>query len=281
MFHALHADRYERQELIGRIQQRSKRTLICFLTGPAAGINRDDTLGFADLLYNLTSGEPIDLLLNTHGGDIDAAEKLIVMVQKVVGKAELRVIVPDCAKSAGTLMALGADEILMSDSSELGPIDPQIVLRDANDNLIPHSIQSHLEAFKENSEALSKDPQDEVARIMLEKMDPATLRLFKGIHLRARKLAEQLLVRGMFRSGGGNSTEVAGALMDTKRWYSHGQMIDADAASVIGLHVRQIDGNSDEWREIWQLYCLQRLAIEDGHRLFESDWVSLRMDSPI
>jgi ClpP class serine protease len=40
---------------------------------------------------------------------------------------KLRVIVPNIAKSAATLFALGADEILMGYLSELGPIDPQVL----------------------------------------------------------------------------------------------------------------------------------------------------------
>jgi len=33
------------------------------------------------------------------------------------------------------------------------------------------------------------------------------------------------------------------------------------------------------WREIWQLYCLQRVAILDHERLYESDFVSLPMEA--
>ena len=39
---------------------------------------------------------------------------------------KLRVIVPNIAKSAATLFALGADEILMGYCSEFGPINPQV-----------------------------------------------------------------------------------------------------------------------------------------------------------
>ena len=60
-----------------------------------------------------------------------------------VGTSRLRMIVPDLAKSAATLMVLGADSILMSDTSELGPIDPQVVLADGNGKHIRHSIQSY------------------------------------------------------------------------------------------------------------------------------------------
>ena len=39
-------------------------------------------------------------------------------------------MVPRMAKSAATMICLGANEIIMSSTSELGPIDPQILIRD-------------------------------------------------------------------------------------------------------------------------------------------------------
>ena len=53
----------------------------------------------------------LDLLLHTTGGSINAAEKLMGMMRNRVGTAKLRIIVPDFAKSAGTLMVLGADSV--------------------------------------------------------------------------------------------------------------------------------------------------------------------------
>ena len=114
-------------------------------------------------------------MLHTPGGDIDAAEKLITMVRTHVGNGHLRIIVPDFAKSAGTLMALGADMILMSDTSELGPIDPQITLRDVNGNPVRYSVQAYLDAYKSYADTLRQTPGDTAAQIMLNKLDPAFL----------------------------------------------------------------------------------------------------------
>ena len=75
-------------------------------------IDRDDTAGFMELLHNIQPEENIDLLLHTRGGDVDAAEKLVTMVQATVQGGQFRVIIPDFAKSAGTLMALGADTLI-------------------------------------------------------------------------------------------------------------------------------------------------------------------------
>ena len=140
MYNALNAARYQRQSLIKKIEQNGV-TLICYVAGIRALISRDDIIGFMEVLHNVKKGTHIDLLLNTPGGDIDTAEKLVSLIHAWVGDDfEFRVIIPDYAKSAGTLMALGANKIVMSDSSELGPIDPQVVLNDGKGNQIQHSV---------------------------------------------------------------------------------------------------------------------------------------------
>jgi ATP-dependent protease ClpP protease subunit len=281
LFQAIHALRYQRQAIITQIQKRSGHLLLCYISGPACMVDRDDTVPFVDLLHNIPANHDLDLLLHTGGGDIDAAEKLISMLRNRVGTAKLRAIVPDYAKSAGTLMVLGADSVVMSDTSELGPIDPQIVLADGNGNRIRHSVQSYLDAYDEYAATLKKEPSNVEAQIMLGKLDPATVKLFRAVQTRARQFAEDQLRRGMFRNGG-NWSQAAAELIDTKRWQSHGQMISwADAQDPrIGLVIEYLDPRSDKWQEYWQLYCLQRLAVGDGQKLYESAYASLTIDGP-
>lgn len=279
MFQALNAPRYQRQALIKKIRESYGTAVVCFVSGNATSIDRDDTVFFVDLLHNVERGRDLDLLLHTGGGDIDAAEKLITLVHTCVGTGRLRVIVPDFAKSAGTLMALGADAIVMSDTSELGPIDPQVILRDGNGNAIRHSVQNYLDAYKAFADTLEDDPDDSAARIMLSKFDPATLKLFEAVRERARKFAEDQLRTGMFRLKVGNFTAIAAELLNTEKWLTHGQMIGWEAASQIGLTVERLDATSERWQSYWQLYCLQRLAIKDRDKLFESEYASLPTES--
>ncbi len=279
-FQAVHALRYQRQAIIKAIQERTKHRLICYVSGSDAAIDRDDTVGFVDLLHNVPNGSCVDLLLHTGGGDIDAAEKLISMVRARVGTASLRVIVPDYAKSAGTLMALGADCVVMSNTSELGPIDPQVILADGNGNRIRHSVQNYLDAYDAHTAALAKNPGDVASQIMLGKLDPAEVKLFEAVRNRSRKFAEDHLKRGMFKDGG-NYTLTAEALLDTTRWQSHGQMISCQDAKDLGLNVECLELDNPEWQEYWQLYCMQRLAVGDRQKLFESDYASLTVDSRI
>jgi ATP-dependent protease ClpP protease subunit len=280
LYQAYNASRYQRQAVIKLIQDATGRVLICYVAGKHAGIDRDDAIGFVDLLHNIRPECDLDLLLHTGGGDIDAAEKLISIVRAKVGTGTLRVIVPDYAKSAGTLIALGADKIVMSDTSELGPIDPQITLSDGSGNRISTPVLSYIEAFRIHSTALTANPNDIVAQVMLSKIDPARLVLFKAAVDRATRFAENQLKRGMFRDQG-NWSAAASQLLDPTRWQSHGQMISwSDAADPsIGLTVEYLKPESEAWARYWELYTHQRLAIKDQQKLFESEFASLVIDS--
>jgi hypothetical protein len=66
------------------------------------------------------------LMLSTPGGDGLAAERIVNVCKAYSGTGDYWVIVPGKAKSAGTIVAMGASKIFMAPSSELGPVDPQI-----------------------------------------------------------------------------------------------------------------------------------------------------------
>ena len=266
LFEANHADRYQRQTLINQIQGGTKRALICYVSGNRCMIDEDDTMPFVDLLHKVPPNQALDLLLHTGGGSIDVAEKLIGILRRHAGEAKLRVIVPELAKSAGTVMVLGADSVVMSDMSELGPIDPQALLFDRW-----QSVQNYLDAYSTHAETLRTDRDNVAARIMLGKLDPATLKLCEAAVTRARQAAENLLKRGMFRNGGNWSWTVS-ELLDTTRWLSHAQMISWEDARdpQIGLVVEHCPYHSEEWQNYWRLYCLQRLAVGDRQKLYES-----------
>lgn len=67
---------------------------------------------------------PIDLVLHTPGGLALAASQIARAIHRRPGK--VTVFVPHYAMSGGTLIALAADQIVMSRHAVLGPVDPQI-----------------------------------------------------------------------------------------------------------------------------------------------------------
>ena len=119
LFEAQHADRYSRQELIRAYQDRFDCRLVVLI---------DQLMPysiplFEETLFDADSNRDLHVLLWTLGGDGETALRLARQAQARC--RELSVIVPDVAKSAGTLFALGAHQILMGPTSDLGPIDPQ------------------------------------------------------------------------------------------------------------------------------------------------------------
>lgn len=274
LFSASHAARYQRQEMIRALEEKTGRRLICYVGGERAEIGRRDVCGFVDLVFNLETGDQVDFLIHSGGGDIDTAEKLIRLLRTKVGEeGAIRAIIPDYAKSAATLLAIGCDTILMSDSSELGAIDPQFPLNDGQGNQLLHSVKRYLQAYRLHSAALTKNPDDPVARIMVEKFDPVIIKKFEGIEARARQLADRLLLRK-----GGDYTKIATDLLDIEKWQSHNQMISAADAVDIGLDVEVEDFESDLWTQIWEIYSHQHLELDADptHKLYESAFVSLQ-----
>lgn len=270
MFSAIHSARYSRQELIKAIDRKERTSLICYVAGAGTEIDRDDVLGFIDLLHNIGPGQPVDLMLHTCGGDVDACEKLIRLIQANVGEAPLRVIIPDMAKSAGTLIALAAQMIILSESSELGMIDPQFEIQDRRGNAVWYSVVSYLKAYDDYVGMLSTNPKDTLALAMLEDFDAKTVAKFRGILDRVRVLAEGLLKSNQ----NPRYTAIAYELMDSTTWRTHGQPVRHADAHQIGLPVESVPMHSERWQRYWMLYCLQREEIGRDGKIFESAFVS-------
>lgn len=273
LYEAMNAARYARQALIKEIEQLTKTSLICYVS-PNSEIERDDVIAMVDLLHNTVPGAPIDLMLHSPGGDIDAAEKLITLIRKRAGTAPVRVIVPDYAKSAATLIALGADAILMSDSSELGAIDPQVDLPNGKGHLQTISAQGYLDAFNKWAEMLRENPTDPVARLMIDKMEPSTIHRLEQATTRSRKIAAALLATGMIKDEA-EANAIVDELSNTRKWHSHGQMIPQEALLKLGLSVKYLAPHDRQWQLYWRLFCLQITAANGSIKLFEGSYASL------
>jgi hypothetical protein len=279
LFRAIHIARYRRQEVIRHIQDATGRRLVCYVSEYAT-LTRDDVLPLMDTLHRVPIGAELDFMLNTPGGDIDAAVKMAgILRRRVAGTGKFRVIVPDFAKSAGTLICIGADSIVMSDTSELGPIDPQIRLSDKG----YRPAHSYVDAYDRLVDTIDapgtyKDGKTaDAERQLLASFDPALVDICRQALKRSTQLAESLLKQGMLREG--NWTFVAAQLTNNAKWLTqHSAVIDSDDASSMGLKVDYIPPDTTEWQAYWRLYCEQRLALTpDSPKLFESDYASLLM----
>jgi len=279
MFRALHAARYQRQEQIRAIEGHTGRRLICYVSGSAATVNRDDIPPLYDLLQNVREGDHLDLMLHTMGGDVDAAERIVLLLYKTIGRdGELRVVVPDSAKSAGTLIAVAGDTIVMGPPSELGPIDPQVIVSTTNGEQLSRPAQSYLDGLNHIIEQ-TKDIELPTAYVpLLGKFDPALIDVCRKALNRSQKFAERFLAERMLRNESDKITLVAGRLNDNKQYLSHGAVINCDEAVDIGLKVTYLSSEDPLWQSYWRLYCHMKVALQSPYdKLFESNFGSLQL----
>jgi ClpP class serine protease len=87
-------------------------------------IDVDDSEQVLRALQMTDANVPVDLVLHTPGGLVLAALQIARAIHERKGK--VTVFVPHYAMSGGTLIALAADEIVMSPYAVLGPVDPQL-----------------------------------------------------------------------------------------------------------------------------------------------------------
>jgi hypothetical protein len=118
----------ERKALLASVEKHRKSRALLYVTGDRLGqetiIHRDAFDHFAEHLDAVGVTKRISLILYTQGGDGMAAWSLFNLLRMFCD--ELEIIVPVKAHSAGTMMAIGADRIIMTKQATLSPIDPSI-----------------------------------------------------------------------------------------------------------------------------------------------------------
>ncbi len=126
------------EELIEQLVAVRKRPMLILVMKE---INWQSSLIVHETLLGVDCDE-LDILLNTSGGNIHQAFKITKMLRETA--KEISVLVPWFSKSAGTLICLGADKIVLSIISELGPLDAQIKEKDEDG----YQSKSALDGFK-------------------------------------------------------------------------------------------------------------------------------------
>jgi hypothetical protein len=218
-------DRYLRQLLIRDIEAVTKRPLFVYFSQLNQQISETDADDLAEILAAIPEKEA-DFFIQTPGGAVDATEKIISILRQKFDN--YRVIVPSWAKSAGTVISLSANSIVLGINSELGPIDPQW---QTNGMTIPCELLSKDEALPQHIR--------EMAGMAVERM---------------RHLATIILERGIMK--GKPSDEISDLVSKLSNYMSHGAVIDYYEAKSLGLSVEYIEPTNDLWKRIWLLYCI-------------------------
>ena len=120
-----------RLELYKRLEDIRKKPILTYVTSIRANVpSQMSSDAIPQIIEQVNSIPPgqndVDFLIISNGGDPIAAQRIISILRERFKKVS--VIVPYVAYSAATILALGADEIIMHPYSNLGPVDPQMLI---------------------------------------------------------------------------------------------------------------------------------------------------------
>lgn len=176
--------------------------------------------------------EKLSVILDTPGGVVEVAERIVHAFH--CRYKSVTFIVPDRAMSAGTLMVLSGDQILMDSFSVLGPIDPQV---EKNGRLIPAT--SYLLMYDRLRQLATKGELTNADLILLEKLDLGELHWFEQARALSEELAREWLYNYLRREPQrhemksvpeeieARANEIAKSLCDIELWHSHSRGISA------------------------------------------------------
>ena len=194
------------------------------------------------------------LIINSPGGEAFAAERIVNICRSFSPKG-FSVIVPKMAKSAATMVCLGATEIIMSATSELGPVDPQIPVQDGDDTryLAAHEI---IESYKDLfSKANRTKGRLEPFLQQLQRFDARDIRRIVSAQELSASIAIKCLKDGMLsRFSEKQIKKKISPFLDPAITKAHGRPIYHDVALKCGLNVKLHDIHTDLWKQVWELY---------------------------
>lgn len=247
LFYAQHAERYARQALIREYEQLTDSSLIVVIDQ----IFPENVTYLEELLFDCDKSRPLHVLLASPGGDGDTAIRMVRSMQSRC--SELTMLVPDMAKSAATLMCLGANHVIMGPGGDLGPVDPQFQIGGRN-----LASAKEIVAAIDEAESRVKDSPETFPLFagLLADVNMLMVEQARGALERTEALVREALEACSNRTSR-QVTKLAKALQAPliEDPTSHSAVISVEAARKFGLPAVKIDPTSPEWTLVWSLWC--------------------------
>lgn len=247
------------QELLRLIKEYNKlrNTYLLVYAGaiskqvPAVSLNMDDYYTIFDLLKNSTS-DNLDVYIETPGGSGEAAEEVVRFLRSKFKNVSF--VISGEAKSAGTIMALSANDILMTSSGSLGPIDAQVKIGRSG-----QSGYDYMDWVKEKrKEAVKNGKLNPFDATMVAQISPGELNGVNNSINFAKDLVIEWLPKYKFKDWKVTETKkrkvtdlmkkrrartIVNQLINHNKWRSHGRSIKIDDLENIGLKITKVDND--------------------------------------
>lgn len=252
----------ERIGLIKRIEEIRGSSVICFLTGLRPGVSSqiaDDSVRIIYehlLLLPSRPVEKLDMYLVSNGGSGTVPWRLVPLFREF--SSSFNVLIPYRAYSAATLLALGADEIVMHPFAELGPIDPT-VSNDFNPveggrrlGISVEDVKAYVNFIKTTVGITHEDELIKAIEILANKVHPLALGNVERFISQSRLIARKILLTHMKDADNHVIDEIIENL--ASKLFFHGHPINRlEAKNDLKLKVN-IDLLPDLETAMWDLY---------------------------
>jgi hypothetical protein len=237
-----------RRPLIEKIETLRGSKLICYLTSlrpGAIGLMADDAVReLIDHLQRLPQRpvEKLDLLLVSNGGDSVLPWRLVPLFREY--SKSFSVLIPFRAYSAATLLALGADEIVMHKFGVMGPIDPTVTnefnpVETASNRRLGISVEdvkAYISFIKDTVGIKHEEELVRTVEILANKVHPLALGNVERFISQSRMIARKLLNLHTEEEDQHKLDSVIEAL--ASKLYFHGHPINrVEAKKELGLKV--------------------------------------------
>jgi hypothetical protein len=253
----------ERVAAIQALEQARGSRVITYLTadrGVATTPVSEDVLRIAyDHLVAIGETEQIDLLLYTRGGDAMLPWPLVNAIRSFCKR--FCVLVPFRAHSAGTLIALGADEIVMTPIGQLTPVEPTIRSpftppdpanpgRTLGINV--EDVASFMTFVEERAGITGEEGRTAALAALAREVNPIALGNLHRSHKLAKEQATRLLSLHMDPEHKQGEIERLVENVVTTLW-AHEYKIGRAEARKLGL--KAVDADGDAGQKLWELFA--------------------------
>lgn len=229
-------------------------------------VNDEDKNGFMATVHGLDRSKGLDLVLHTPGGDIAATESLVDYLRSMFGR-DIRVVVPQLAMSAGTMIALAARQIVMGKHSSLGPIDPQI------GGIAAHGV---VEEFEKARNDIKSDPATvAIWQPIIAKYTPTLVgECQKGIDW-ANTMVKEWLLTGVFEGdpeANAKADLVIQEFGDHSLTLSHARHISSAKAAACGLDILNLESDQGMQEGVLTIHhaCIQTMGETPAFKIIEN-----------
>lgn len=274
--------REQRLELIHKIQALRNSKVICYVTGDRENVNTriapDVIRVFYRHLEAIGPSRRIDLFLYTRGGDVLTPWRLVNLIREYTDN--FAILVPFRAYSAGTLIGLGASEIVMGKMGELGPIDPSVANafnpEDPTNPLakIPVSVEdvsSFITLAMEIGQLKGQEQLESVFTHLADSVHPLALGNVQRNYALIRSIARKLLRMHMSAEEDALITDIVNNL--TEKLYAHNHMISRrEAKNDIKLAIVNPDPELEN--TMWSLYEEYEKELELNNPFVPSEFLN-------